>query len=82
MFSSAPKEDMLAWVILNHGFYKGLSWHHGALLQTSISAACYPLWVGSVDGFPSLYEGFLAEMEAPWEWTDIDFFIPMHMLMY
>lgn len=43
---------------------------------------CYSLWVGSVDGFPSLYEGSLAEMEEAWECTDIDFFIPMHTLMY
>lgn len=41
-----------------------------------------PLWVGSVDGFPSLYEGLLAEMDAPWECVDIDFFIPVHPLMY
>lgn len=72
---------MLAWVILYHDFYKGSSWHK-ATLQTSISGVYYPLWVGSVDGFPSLYEGLLAEMEAPWECADIDFFIPVHPLMY
>lgn len=53
-----------------------------ATLQISISGVCFPLWVGSADGFPSVYEGLLAEMEEMWECTDIDFFIPMHTLMY
>lgn len=53
-----------------------------ATLQTSISGVRHPLWVSSVDGFPSLYEGSLAEMDEAWECTDIDFFIPMHTLMY
>lgn len=53
-----------------------------ATLQISISGVCYSLWVGSVDGFPCLYEGLLAEMEEAWECTDIDFFIPVHTLMY
>lgn len=39
-----------------------------ATLQTSISAQCFPLWVCSVDGFPFVYEGSLAEMEAPRDW--------------
>ena len=80
MFSAALKGDMLVWVILYHGFYKGLAWHRGN--TSNINISCYPLWVGSVDGLPSLYEGFLTEMDAPWEWTDIDFFIPKHTLMY
>lgn len=53
-----------------------------ATLQISISGVCYSLWVGSADGFPCLYEGLLAEMEEAWECTDIDFFIPVHTLMY
>lgn len=81
MFSAVLKEDMHAWVILYHGFYKGLSWTK-ATLETSISGVFYPLWAGSVDGSPSLYEGSLAEMEEAWECTDIDFFIPLHILMY
>lgn len=41
----------------------------------------YTLWVGCVDGLPRLHESFLAEMDAPWEPVDIDFFIPAHTLM-
>lgn len=76
------KEDMLAWVILYYGCYKSLFLGTKATLQISIPGVCYSLWVGSVDGFPCLYEGLLAEIEEAWDCTDIDFFIPVHMLKY
>lgn len=53
-----------------------------ATLQISIPGVRYSLWAGSVDGFPCLYEAMLAEMDEARQWTDIDFFIPVHTLMY
>lgn len=50
--------------------------------QISISAAHFSLWVGSVDGVLCSYEGSLAEIEEVLECADIDFFIPVHTLMY
>lgn len=42
VFSAALKEDMLAWVILYHGFYKGLSWHQGNPSNINIWVCAIP----------------------------------------
>lgn len=73
---------MLARVIRYHGTYKGPFLAPKQAFKHQYEPCALSPLGRFVDGLLFLYEGSLAEMDVSGEWTDIDFFFPLHTLMH